>query len=483
MQLFSNGIIGATPETAKAAGLGQGVLTPNREFKALVLSENFMANKINSDNIEMRVDLVETQAEFLRELSVSVEGKTKLFGVSGSLSAQLSQTYKTSRKSLCLLLAKPVVTSTYAVNVYQPRQTVVDDAKTLPISNFISRWGDRFVRSVTFGGMLQLIYKFDFSSEDAMSDFKLALGISGTGGSLDVNVHERIVRTAQARAVQIIGFASGVKKAPNVFTSSTADKHTTPAYNANDKQVGILFEYFNKFERLVAQNGGGSPLMYELASMYSLEGFPGEPSNYDLGRIERLKRRGLEIKSQLELATVDLNYVANEGLKSNPTVTYDKVKMEREKIEAQEKLVKAELDYLPGLTRVPRKHLFDSLEPTRLPSDWVYQTGRLWGFAEWSASSHETQTAYISIPLAPVGRQFYVHRRLSGFGGTDQANLAVWIEYADGQRERFEEHFIPNNTNTYPPNAPLIMKDGMRQLVLVLSGHAGGASVGYQIRT
>ena len=276
--------------------------------------------------IDFDVHEMQNRSEFSKAVTASASGKFGWGGGSGSFSAQLAQSFRTDDLKLTLVLSKSVrIKRFYMINpTWSPE--MIDTYNGGSDVDLFLKFGNEFVQSVHTGGKMLLIYDLTFKSIEDKSSFVISAGYKDATAKLDASFSQKMENLTRNIDVKVQGAITGAISAPGIFTSGDgggidAPGSHTPSLGLEDKQSTELFDYFNKFEKLVQSVENHTVMQIQTKSIFDAAG--SLKPRMDLHATTKTIDRGTRLDDIIDERRAKAKLMRDSARTWNPQVSND----------------------------------------------------------------------------------------------------------------------------------------------------------------
>jgi hypothetical protein len=182
----------------------EGEAKPHRAFKT---TPAHVTTDRAGAGVQYRIDYVETYERLEKALSATVEGHVGLGLVDVGGGGGLHQSEGWSRFTRGLLATVRVVRHTTHLNVSDFEAAT--PSPTTRTVEFLRTCGDHFVSAVRLCATVQVLIKFEVTTEHELRDVTAALSGSGMGWGIDATFRQRMERLRNRVGLQIEILTSG----------------------------------------------------------------------------------------------------------------------------------------------------------------------------------------------------------------------------------------------------------------------------------
>jgi hypothetical protein len=306
-------------------------------------------------------------------LDVALDAHAKFGWASGSASfrIQMSQEYRTSARSLAVILTKAVHTDKQFLRnpLWSDAAIKLFKSKGGP-AKFVQRYGDYFVRAVHLGDLFTAVYTLNFSSIEQKDSFFASFDGSYAGSSGGASFNQKIVRDASVQSVSVQGLCSGVKLSPHLFYEALGPDQRSRNVSASDKLADELLQYFDEFEKHVAGDGVPASLYFDLLSVYDCDNAPDHP-RIDLSEFNDVLDIAAKYDDAIYSRIAVLDYILAYALAWNPSASPAKIAPLRNKLASQAARLESETKKISNLSVKKPKLPIKEADIPDLPRNWV----------------------------------------------------------------------------------------------------------------
>ncbi|MBC7987905.1 MAG: hypothetical protein H7X93_14730 [Sphingomonadaceae bacterium] len=394
--------------------LGSAVQTALGRITTEFLVEDFETQVGADESIVSLFGLVDDHRTLDTALSISASAKYGGGGFGGSATASLSKSYSHSRRSVSLAFTKVVrIGKEYALRP-QWNEDAMGFWGAQSKNRFYQRYGDHFVHSLIYGGMLSLVLQIDFSTAEAAEEFHLSAGGSYGGGSGSVDILFTKIETSSKANVQLYGHVSGVNEFPDVEYNVKDPAGIIRKQDINGSLLQSLIDYYNEFEEKVYERPERTVTAIETRHIDHCSGAPGDA--IDITEVSKMywgKLNELEgCRAEVEAVQADAEYIVEVGYSWNPAdvkgeakeLSYEALRL-LETIDEEGRSFIEDYDKELNLPVVP--HLpafwFVTLPPVRTQKSLHFGSDEV----GWLAAGLADSPRVVVIELIFSGRQHY----------------------------------------------------------------------------
>jgi len=416
--------------------LGRGFLSTLGLPRTLILIPDSAEWESASSIPQLTVDLIDDRSSFAKAVSWSASAKFGYTGGSASVRASMSQKYRRSQQSIDMVLTKVAHTNKHFIRDPQWRREAIDLLKK-DSKAFTTRYGDKFIKSVTLGGLLSIVYHLDFSSVEEAEDFRLDADVKYGSASGGASFHSKLLKTATRAAISLEAIASGVTNAPPVFQQTIGVDKATGKIDGNDPLVTALLEYFDDFEEAV-QATGGIPVLYELDDINNAANAPTKP-RIELSSRNEVLAAGADLDDVIDERMSVVTYMKNVAASWNPQVAPSDIAQLEQALAARSKTLGEAMDRVAGLTTDEVNLPFLVKDVEEIPFTWnIRRLVEMKRLAKTIESFKRARwTGEINLTGSPPGRPISVDisAAFQGFPfGTGTGSFEVHFSDAEGKQ-------------------------------------------------
>lgn len=296
-------------------GLGRGISSTTEIPKALIVHpEGAEVESLNE--IYFDFDFVDSRSSFSKMITWSTKTKFSFTSASASARAEGARNYKSSRQRIDLVLIKTVHKNKWFLRDPQARQEAVELAKN-DMNSFVLRYGDQFIRSAVRGGLMALIYRFDFENTERAEEFRAKVSGEYMRSKAEASMSRSLLSMVINTSVSVEGICIGVDEAPAVFSSSKGAEKSTGEIRNNEEAVTALIDYFQNFENNVTDDSAAT-IYFDIAEMGDIVNLPPVPDH-------RVYRYALEeaadLDDEIDKRLWQVDYLDHTAGPWNPHVT------------------------------------------------------------------------------------------------------------------------------------------------------------------
>lgn len=253
----------ANTQTVPSA-LGRGFLSTTGALKSLVCPPDDAELELVL-SASVNVSLADDRSTFAKAVSWASHAKLAFWGASGSARAEASRSFQSSRRSVSVILNKRVTGKRFFIRDPKLRPEALSLIEQ-DRNEFLNRFGDSVITSVTTGGVLSIIYRLDFKYMEEVHEFKsnfnAAYGSNEVSGKFD----ERIREAASSASLKLTAYSSGGVNAPPILQAAQGASSERETGEISSQSHDQLFAYFDNFEEDVHSSGSVYPIFLERSS-------------------------------------------------------------------------------------------------------------------------------------------------------------------------------------------------------------------------